>query len=439
MNYYQRFFLCVSIPFLLLLSFFPCSFSQTVHAASSLTESADFELRGVWVSYFEFFQLGLSNKSKSVFTQNANRMFQTAKAHGFNAVFLHVRSHDDAIYPSTVTGWSKYISYQGRGLSYDPLKILVRLAHKNDMEFHAWMNPYRITETSTLNPASSSTINRIVSQVKEIISNYDVDGIHFDDYFYPSNELRYRSVPIETRKRYVNKMIRKVYKTIKKKSKSIRFGVSPAGDLSYCNSIGADVWTWLSAKGYVDYIAPQIYWSDHYILHGQSIPLYSNRIREWTSLNKLHLPMYIGLAGYKAGETLSEDPGWRESSWNLYAQLGLAKKAGAAGYLFFKYSDLLRGNAKNEVINMMYQISTMTLSKTRMTLSVGKKQKLFVTALSPAALQTKIIWKSKQPEIASVSKKGVVTANSAGKTKIYAYCRNLRRTCVVKVRKSIST
>ena len=98
--------------------------------------------RGVWVSCFEYSDIGLAGKSESEFRVNADKLFKNIQANGCNAVYFHVRSFDDAIYPSSVTGWSKRLTAGGGTPSYDPLKILISYAHKYGIKFHAWMNPY---------------------------------------------------------------------------------------------------------------------------------------------------------------------------------------------------------------------------------------------------------------------------------------------------------
>ena len=203
--------------------------------------------RGVWISAFEYEDLGLvGTMSESQFRANAASVFAKVKANGCNTVYFHVRSFDDAIYPSKVVGWSERFT-KGKGApSYDPLKILIDTAHRYGLKFHAWMNPYRVTFKKVLDPAEDATTDRIVSQVKEIINKYKVDGIHFDDYFYPNNEKKYKKLSKAEKMFAVNKMVRKVHSTVKAKSSRLLFGISPAGNPTYCHQIGADVETWLS-------------------------------------------------------------------------------------------------------------------------------------------------------------------------------------------------
>ena len=395
-------------------------------------QAGSYSVRGVWVSCFEYKSVGLCTKSEKQFRANANKLFYNIKASGCNTVYFHVRAFDDAIYPSSSFPWSKYLLNKGAAPSFDPLKILISYAHKYGLQFHAWMNPYRVTYKKVLDPAKASTTERIVSQVREIINRYSVDGIHFDDYFYPTNEKKYNKVKKEKRMANINAMVMRVYNTIKAKKKKLQFGISPAGDVSYCEKIGADVKTWMSKKGYVDYIIPQIYWSNNYLLHGKKTAMFDERFAKWQSLNKRDVPMYIGLALYKAGERLKPDPGWKKSSYNIATQLDRIKAGNSEGYALFSYTDLYRSGAAKEVRHYLSKIMSLKLNKKKKTIRAGKKFKL-KASVSPLRCQKKIKWKSSNKKKATVTKKGVVKAKKKGKVKIYAYCGSIKKCCVVKI------
>lgn len=142
------------------------------------------ETRAVWVSFYEYEGAGLKNKPESTFRWNADKMFRNIRDNGCNTVYFHVRAFDDAIWKSDNFDFSTYMG--DAEPDYDPLAILVETAHKYKLSFHAWMNPYRITQKKIYNPAQESTNSRILLAVREVIDGYSVDGIHFDDYFYPS-------------------------------------------------------------------------------------------------------------------------------------------------------------------------------------------------------------------------------------------------------------
>lgn len=389
--------------------------------------------RGVWVSCFEFEKCGLTDKTENVFRKNVNKMFARIKASGCNTVYFHVRAYDDAIYPSRITGFSKYLSTSGKLPAYDPLQIIVSSAHRYGLKIHAWMNPYRLTSKKVLNPSKTATINRIVSQVKEIINGYAVDGIHFDDYFYPTNEKKYSKVSKKTKKENVNTMIREVYRTIKAKKKTLQFGISPAGNIQYCEKIGADVKTWLSVPGYVDYLVPQIYWSDKYWENGKVVKMFSKRLAEWQSINKSDVPMYIGLALYKAGTTLPEDRGFGISSSNIAKQIKKIRKVNVEGYVLFSYTSLYSTEAAKELKHYLQCIGKITLNKKKKTIRAGKKFKLKAKKW-PSQIKN-VKWRSSNKKIATVSKKGMVKAKRKGKVKIYAYYGKLKKSCLVVVKK----
>ncbi len=397
-------------------------------------EAGTYGTRGVWVSCFEYEEIGLKDKTEAEFRTNANRMFTKIKENGCNTVYFHVRAYNDAIYPSGLVGWSRYLSSTGRTPGYDPLKILVKLAHKKGLAFHAWMNPYRVTSKKVLDPSDGKTTNLIVKQVQEIINNYAVDGIHFDDYFYPTNEKKYNKVTRDVRKKNVNTMVKKVYRTVKAKKKKLKFGISPAGDLSYCEKIGADVRTWMSQSGYVDYIVPQIYWSDRYIMSGKETKLFRERLAAWRSINLRDVPMYVGLALYKTGYSLKEDPGWKKSSSNIAKQLKQIQEGNTEGYVLFSYRDLLRSGSYKERKKYYKTIGKLKLNKKKKTLRTGKKYRL-KASFWPKALRGKVKWSSSDKKIATVGKNGIVKAKKKGTVRIYAKYGAWKKSCLIKVKK----
>lgn len=393
-------------------------------------EAGSLSTRGIWVSCFEYSDLGLTGKNEAEFCANADRLFLSIRENGCNTVYFHVRSFDDAIYPSKVTGWSKRFLDGGSAPVYNPLKILIRYSHKYGIKFHAWMNPYRVTMKKTLDPGSPKTIDRIVKQVQEILKGYAVDGIHFDDYFYTS-EKKYKKVSKEKRKEYVNQLVKKVHSLTKKKGRL--FGISPAGDITYCKKIGADIETWMSVKGYVDYIVPQIYWSDDYKLNGKKTKLFRERLALWRSLNTRDVPMYIGLALYKAGEKVTNDNGWKRSNTNLSRQLDRIRAGNTEGYVLFSYCDLYRSGAQKEIRNYLANIGSLRLNHKKVTKKKGKSFRLRAFVW-PSRLSRKLRFVSKNKKIASVSKNGKVLAKKAGKTRIYVYYGKRRKSCLVRVK-----
>lgn len=347
-------------------------------------QSLSMDKKAVWISYLDFGML--KDKSESVFRNNVNMIYQNVADQGLDTVIVHVRSFSDAIYPSAYYPWASFVSSNESGLDYDPLKIMIDMAHEKNLKFEAWVNPYRISTSSTktsqiknqtsntvfsqllknpgesiveydsggencmsLNPGSETARQLIVDGVKEIVQKYDVDGIHFDDYFYVPGV--FNEVPDEEKRENVNLLIRNVYQSIKEVKPNIVFGISPAGNIQNCMSIGADVETWLSQEGYVDYIMPQIYWTNQYGSAG-NITMFSNRLKEWKNLLKNSAKMYAGLALYNVVDRPSSDIGWGQKNTNLKEQVIEAVGSGCSGYALFRYNYITNASAAEELANL---------------------------------------------------------------------------------------
>ncbi len=290
--------------------------------------------KGVWISYLDI-QNHLKGQAQAGFDANFTAMCDNVLANGCNAVIVHVRSHNDAIYPSNIYPWSTVMLNGNPG--FDPLADMVNIAHGKGLQIHAWINPYGYRNgVISGNPALATTEN-IVAGVQEIVSKYAVDGIHFDDYFPPVGAAA------------TNGMISSVHGVCEAAGKV--FGVSPQGNLQNNRAAGVDIDTWLSTPGYVDYIAPQIYWTDNYGAAG-NVTMYSNRLSQWKAINKAGIPMYIGLALYRAGQPMASDPGWGLSSTNLATQVDKARAAGCTGYILYRYDSLLLPAASTEMANL---------------------------------------------------------------------------------------
>lgn len=370
------------------------------------------EMHGVWISLFEFYK---GSYTKDEFTKRVDEMFDQCVKHQINTVFVHVRPASDAFYDSDYFPWSKQLTGTfGKDPGYDPLEYMVGAAHKRNLKIHAWINPYRITISGTdmssfssnhpakiwsksknssdrrnvlsyggklyYNPSKAAVRKLIVNGVTEIVENYDVDGIHFDDYFYPNLGTDYKKnydakeynayvkkqkaakkayLSIENwRRRNVNLLIKEVYSAVKKADSSVIFGISPAGELgnlySKC-SYYCDVKKWISSKNYVDYICPQIYWSfDH------PTAAFDKIAAQWNALprNK-KVKLYVGLALYRAGISKTEaksinDKGWAKSNKVLMKQVNyLHNKTNATGWVLFRYDNMVSSKAAKEVNNLL--------------------------------------------------------------------------------------
>lgn len=363
------------------------------------------EMKAMWISYLEY---GASAKTKTQFTQNMTKTFDNCVKYGMNTVIVQVRPFSDAMYQSSYFPWSKYASGTlGKDPGYDPLEIMVNLAHKKGLKIQAWINPYRITTGSTsasslpdghpakkwmkssdssikrrvlsfggnlyYNPSSSAVRNLIINGVTEIVKNYDVDGIHFDDYFYPQMNSTYKTAfdaeeynsyvatkkengedpatIVSWRRSNVNKLVKGVYTAVKEADSNVVFGISPAGNIdNLLSSSGyyVNVKTWMSSEKYVDYICPQIYWS----FQNKTCP-YVATVDRWISLKKSNtVDLYIGLAVYRAGTDIETE--WKNSNDVLKRQVvyGRGKKE-VSGFAFYRYDSFQASTSKKELTNLL--------------------------------------------------------------------------------------
>lgn len=313
------------------------------------------EMRGAWIATYS--NIDWPNRTQTPAQQRAAflTILEHHKATGMNTLYIQVRSQCDAMYPSAIEPWSADLTgTQGNAPStpWDPMAFMIEECHKRGIEFHAWLNPYRAVGNSNslpgfaashvakqhpewllsqgtlrvLDPGLQPVREYILSVISDIVNRYDVDGIHFDDYFYPpaapagttpynddasfAADPRGFSVRADWRRDNVNLLIQKVYDTIKTLKPWVKFGVSPSGiyrnstnpaigtptsGLEHYTTLFADTKRWLQ-EGWVDYIAPQVYW---YI--GQPGANYAAIVPWWNNqANGRHI--YIGMAGYKVND-----------------------------------------------------------------------------------------------------------------------------------------
>ena len=292
------------------------------------------EKRSVFISYIELSKY-LNGKDIKEGKDSINTMLNKVEELGFNEVIIQVRSFADAIYESKIFPWSKVVSLEeGINPGYDILEEFILKAKEKDISIIAWINPYRIRTSEIIsdisrenpaykylntdivyinkgiyfNPSKEETIDLIVKGVEELVNKYEVDGVLFDDYFYPNNEIDindYEAYLINndyiTKDKYnlevVNKMIKQVHKVCEKAG--VKFGVSPDGNIeNNYNKVFADVKKWCSSDEYVDFIMPQIYYGFY-----NETKAFKKVIDEWESIitNK-DIEFRVALAFYKVGE-----------------------------------------------------------------------------------------------------------------------------------------
>lgn len=337
------------------------------------------EMRAAWVSYIEIDNL-LKGKSVSGAKSVIDGIMQNAKSYGLNAVIFHVRANSDAYYKSkkfnTAATLKNLIDRDG----FDPLGYAVEAAHSRGLELHAWVNPYRIGKDKSYakcsgaydtfksgdkyyyNPASSSAQSLILEGIEEIVNNYDVDGVQFDDYFYPndtaviplSKPAAFEKPAYDTyktgggklgianwRRWHVSSLIASAYKKVHGIRKSCVFGVSPASDTNNNYSrLYADIKLWMKDKGYIDYICPQVYFG----LLNSNKP-FKGEVDKWTSYGRhSSVRLYIGLALYKIGKDKDESAGDGKNEWATNddvmksSLIYVRSKSQCGGVMFYSYT-----------------------------------------------------------------------------------------------------
>jgi uncharacterized lipoprotein YddW (UPF0748 family) len=348
------------------------------------------EMRGVWVSYIELDMQNESDKSESAFREKFKNIAITSKNAGFNTLIVQVRPFCDALYDSKFFPYSHILSgEQGVNPGYDALEVMCEVCSQLDLDIHAWVNPYRISTDSTpqvlsetnpyvidnelgeetesgifLNPANKMARKLIIDGVTEIVKNYDVDGIQFDDYFYPTQDSEFDDEEyaeyVDTvgamncmsvdnwRIANVNTLICDTYRAIHKISNDVDFGISPQGNIDNNAKIYADVKTWCICKGFVDYICPQLYYS----LDNPALT-FENSLNSWASLDiNKNVKLYVGLAGYKAN-TDSDEGTWLYSDNVLSKEYMIAmQNEKVSGIMLYSYSALEDENASAEISNL---------------------------------------------------------------------------------------
>lgn len=360
--------------------------------ATADTPESDEEMRGVWVSYMELSMENESSKTQKAFEDKFNEIAQKCRGSGFNTLIVQVRPFCDALYKSSYFPWSHILTgTQGENPQYDALQIMCDICKENNLKIHAWINPYRVSSNETpkklsdnnpyiknseigiktdngifLDPSNETAQQLISDGVKEIAENYDVDGIQFDDYFYPTEDESFDKKQYEDyiekygkensmsldnwRMQNVNTLICKVYRTIKSVDSSVEFGISPQGNIGNNDGLYADVKSWCTCKGFADYICPQIYFS----LENPALT-FEDCLDSWTSLDfDENVKLYVGLGGYKAGNGEYDEETWLLSDSILADEYDILRNnKSVRGFMLYSYSCLEDDTAKKEINNLI--------------------------------------------------------------------------------------
>lgn len=360
--------------------------------ATADTPESDEEMRGVWVSYMELSMENESSKTQKAFEDKFTEIVQKCRESGFNTLIVQVRPFCDALYKSSYFPWSHILTgTQGENPQYDALQIMCDICKENNLKIHAWINPYRVSSNETpkklsdnnpyiknseigiktdngifLDPSNETAQQLICDGVKEIAENYDVDGIQFDDYFYPTEDESFDKKQYEAyiekygkensmsldnwRMQNVNTLICKVYRTIKSVDSSVEFGISPQGNIGNNDGLYADVKSWCTCKGFADYICPQIYFS----LENPALT-FEDCLDSWTSLDfDENVKLYVGLGGYKAGNGEYDEETWLLSDSILADEYDILRNnKSVRGFMLYSYNSLEDDTAKKEINNLI--------------------------------------------------------------------------------------
>lgn len=354
---------------------------------------------GVWLTYSEvdaMLEKGLE-KEIELLIKNCQNL-------KINNLYIHVRAFGDSLYES------EYFSKNPKTDKYDfdVLEYIIKKCHKSNILVHAWINPYRISATSEnieeidkenpayiwlhddktendknvcisggiyLNPGESQVQSLIINGIREVVSKYDIDGIHFDDYFYPTqsedfDKLSYEIYKNNTenpldlsswRRLNVDLLLSGTYNAIKHIREEVIFSVSPAAGVeNNFNNLYADVRSWVD-NGYIDVIIPQLYFGFEYPDEDYK---FENLLKIWGDICALNpnVKMYIGLAFYKAKPTLAADIAeWEAKNDIIKRQVEACdKNANADGLVYFSYSSLISSDSefKAERENLLDYLKT---------------------------------------------------------------------------------
>lgn len=365
----------------------------------SAVEEEEMYIRSVWFTYYELQNLMTDNEG--LFYGNVRTAFETVKNIGFNTVTVQVRPCADAFYKSQYFPTSEYcLGTQGTVLPFDPLGVMCAAADELGLRIEAWVNPYRVSQKNDINalcdtntaklwyndeetksyvsvlkkgiyfnPAVSAVTELIVNGVRELVSNYDIDGIHFDDYFYPTAHKKIDKKEYEAyknsggelslddwRRENINNMVQSVYSAVKEINPAVTFGISPASNISDdYNSLYADVEKWVGSDGFADYICPQIYFGFKNVYQP-----FMFTVKKWIGITE-KCRLYVGLPLYKCGKAdkyaaKNEKERINEfvNNRNIIARqiIYLSKIEDVGGFYVFSYSSIIDESKKEEVENM---------------------------------------------------------------------------------------
>lgn len=346
----------------------------------------------MWISYLEW--KNFDTQSENSFRASIIKMLDNCAAININTMIIQVRPFADAIYESALFPKSHLLTgTQGQDNGYDAFKIIIEECRARQMRVEAWINPYRIAlndkmpksfaESSLKNlhpdwakeanggiylePSNPEVQKYIVDGVIEVVQNYDIDGVQFDDYFYPTTDKSFDAAEYaasgtslsvdEWRRENVNSLIKQVYTAVHATKQQVYFGISPQGnnDNNY-NQQYSDVKLWLSTPGYADYIMPQLYWGFNYTTKsGSEAYKFDTLVKQWAGYPRDGgVALYIGLGPWRigAGDGGANDQAeWKSGSNTAKMVAALKAAQGVDGYALYRYDSLFNNPEYQELCN----------------------------------------------------------------------------------------
>lgn len=423
----KKYILSVILSVVLILQIFNLNSVKTeADSVTNTTAESNQRMSGIWVSTTLNLDYPTTKTTNSdTLKSEADTIINNCADMGITDIFFQVRPASDSFYKSDIYPWSQWLTgSQGTAPdnNFDPLQYWIDQAHSKGMKLHAWINPYRVTNNTNLtindlaisnparqhpewviahegklyfDPAIPEVQNLVVSGVEEIVKNYNIDGIHLDDYFYPGSTFndsgsyaKYGNGMDKNdwRRENVNTLVNNLHNKIKSIKSDIEFGISPVGVWANKknNPLGSDTYgsesyyknyadtrKW-AIEGWIDYIAPQIYWEI-----GNKTIDYKTAVLWWSdTLKDCNTKLYIGLADYKCDGVAQSSPWYNGAAINK--QIALNKTIDkVSGEIHFRYKFVNSLSYLKNIVKAVNntEISTETTTQSNIETTVANETK----------------------------------------------------------------
>ncbi|WP_294408982.1 family 10 glycosylhydrolase [uncultured Ruminococcus sp.] len=359
-------------------SVIPVSNTVSGYSAESSSDRLNYSSQqGIWLSYIDLAPMLTGDEYffRAEFEKACGNISDT----GFNTIYLHVRPFGDALYESKLYPASEYLTAADGTLRFDMLETACDIAHSYNLSVHAWINPLRCqtkeslsvvssyyktaqwlsmgngyikevenSENLWLDPAYDEVRELIADGAAEIAENYDVDGIHYDDYFYPTTDEDFDAqcyaqmsggkTLSQWRTENISEMCSNIYSAVKAADTQIEVGISPQGNIeNNYDFMYADVKRWCAEAGFCDYIVPQIYFG-----YENSVKPFESTLRDWEDMMTSNVRLVAGLGAYKIGA----DDEFTRTEGIIAQQMSDAVSQGVCcGTAVYTYNSLFRPQA----------------------------------------------------------------------------------------------